>query len=229
MSNDGRRALDIEQIVRDSYDGEAAPEPPMFDASKFAPSAECIIERLRKKKHLARGDKYKPADGLDLTQFRDDLAQLLADVRELYVIEMGEFKERNDPVLQLTEWWKPAAPSADADVWWNSEDVQEIPVEDTWLHYYKRRRGRPSAQTNGLPIKPLHPVYECLRAWWQRHDLGKFSPDDEIVDDDEALFNPPMRFLLAVIQTLDSRYTAANARGLVSTVGKPRSRRKSKK
>jgi hypothetical protein len=207
-------------------------DPPMFDWSDFLVKADQIIERVGKPKHRPRADR-NPGKGLPLSHLRDEIAKLLADVCEFHAIENDAFNQRNDPVKQSMSW---AHQNSEAGEYTLPDDkelleslisgpIQEFAPDDLWEYHYKAERKNPGkSHTNGLPVAPLHVVYESIRAWWRKNGFGGFSPT--FADgDDEKLHNADSRFLLAVIQTIDERYTVSNARGLYETARK-RERRK---
>jgi hypothetical protein len=171
----------------------------------------------------------------DLTPFREPIAKLLSELVETYLTARDDFEARIDPhrperKLRKKDFARyggieparakmdPSTPD-DFDVSTFLEEPGES-WEQYWDREYKRPRGNPGkSRRGGPPIQPLYPIYDMVRQWWRLQELGAFSPlfNCEAKHGEgyqEAAFNGPLRFLFAVIQTLDPGYTIENVRSV---------------
>ena len=203
--------------------------PPLFDWRDYLALADAIIARVNAKIDHPAKELREPSPGLNLTPYRDDIARLLAELEELYMVELGDYEMRNptDSPAKKLEDNPISAPDqlfgygADAGAGWEGWD-------EIWRSSTARPRGNPGHNRiwiGGPPIKPLHSIYGRTCQWWQERSLGRFHPTffvdyEREYDGCVSEYNAPARFLLCIIQTLDPGYTIKNARGLYETMRK---------
>lgn len=198
-------------------------EPPLFEWRDQLPFADEIIARVGAEKvnYSAIGRRSPQTD---LTNFRDSIAKLLAELQEIYLVALGDHELRSDPKRPERKLRKKDMVIINAPAGCDF-DYSEFPADpgQSWeKHYdevYARLRGNPGrSRTGAPPVAPLHPIYQRIQRWWRQHELGLFSPT--CMGLDERYYNSDSRFLLGIIQTLDPAYTIENARGLYETLRK---------
>jgi hypothetical protein len=197
--------------------------PPLFDWRLQLGFADAVIARVgaKKRNHSAIG---RPSAWTDLSKLRDDIAKLLAELQEIYIVARDDFELRNDPKRPGRKLRKRDVLIVDGAEG-GGIDFSEYDGDTDWDwgrvydDIYCRPRGAPGGNRHGgPPIAPLHPIYRRVRDWWRQHGLGRFHPT--CAGEDEAFLNPASRFLLSVIQSLDPAYTIENVRGLYETLRK---------
>lgn len=220
------------RLTADNFD-YGQDDPPMFDWRDFLTDADAIVATLnRPLEHPPAKHSPDPSPGLDLSIYREDISTLLANAHERYQIELDDFELRNDPKRPP----KSGPRKKDIQLIEISDDLLPLKAFDSnpdeswqlhWQECYARPRGNPGksrqAKKPGAadppPIKPLHAIYNMVRAWWRRRDLGQYTPSFA-GGDVEAENNPDSRLLLAVIANIDARYDFQTARGLYETMRK---------
>lgn len=219
-------------------------DPPLYDWRNFLTRADAVIARVGADKVVpgsAGNTQSKVRPGRNLSEWRREIAELLAEVHESYLTDLDDFETRTSP--DKPKRWR-ADPPLDRD-----DPLYELTggmtlddgivdgLEKYWVQTYGLRRANPGkSHTGGPPIRPLHNVYRLVRYWWTQNLGERFAPtfpytkeEDGEVPVSEEGYPAALRFLLAVFQDLNPGYTAVNARALYDTMGKPSSWRKRKK
>lgn len=161
--------------------GQVRP-PPLFDWCDQLEFADQIIARVSAptRNYSAIG---RPSPTTDLTPFRDDIAKLLAELQETYLVARDDHEARNDSRRPERKLRKKDLVNLSVDdeptIDYSKFDCSEFLNDaiDTWEQcyddFYARPRGNPgNSRTGGPPIAPLHPIYWRVRIWWRKHDLG---------------------------------------------------------
>jgi len=218
---------------------DPGPNEYLIDPRELLPFVGEIITRVKAPKVLLSvANPGKSVEGMDLSAHRESIAQLLSEAMEAYETEKGNFEllhDLNKPKKRHADNFTGDGAVED-DIDWGEHAVSYEEIEKQWdahwLDTYARGPGNPGVSRSGGPsLTPAHSVYCLTRRWWQDKGLGKFHPtfvsfkcEDEEYDETE--FNAPSRFLLCILQGVDSRYTVDNARGLYETMRKTRKKRK---
>lgn len=219
-----------EQAIWDSY-GDNEQDPPLIDWRKLRPRAQTIVERLAVAKKAARGNTRAKPVKLEV----DEVAELLADLIEVYVVANDEYEARTG-FDRPPPWGRKKKTKPPTQIL--EPDEAELLIRDASASYYKpiaeifrddfaNKVGQPGGprfrhpkKTKPLPpVRPLHPVYRIVRHWWRAKGLSQFTADFKDGDDEVAM-NPPSRFLYLIFQSLNPKYRPAQLRNLHDTIRK---------
>lgn len=215
-------------------------EPPLFDWHGQLELADEIIARVG----APVGNNsisHRPSRPMDLRPHREAVAKLMAELQEAYLCALGDYEMRNDPQRperklrkkDIARYGVPVGPATGFDYSAFVDDTPDNAWEQHWDEVYRRQRGNPGrSRLGGLPITPLYMVLTSVRRWWRSQGLGAFNPifnceANEGEGYQAASYNAPLRFLFAVIQTLDPDYTIENVRSVCDTRRKNQKTRKS--
>ena len=208
-------------------------EPPLFDWHEQLEFADEIIARVGAPVRN-KSSNLRPSRPTDLTAYRETIAKLLAEMQETYIVVRDDFEMRNDPNRPERKPRKKdiarygaVAPAGETGVpvfdYAEFDDATELTWEGHWDEVYARPRGNPGqSRLGGPPIAPLYIAVLRVRRWWQSQGLGAFTPIFNCEANEgegyrEAAYNAPLRFLFAVIQTLDPAYTIENVRSVLDS------------
>lgn len=214
-------------------------EPPLFDWQAQLDDAEYIIAEIKKPVPPRIGSRRrKPSPGLDLGRHRDSLARFLADLREGYALACLDYEMRTKPDKPHREFeknWRDDEPDPGYDYGANAGQGLDFDWDEFWVETYGRGAGNSGGNRTATkrsdkrpPVEPLRLNYPAIVQWWKDATEGGFSPEfakpsnaHEAGEPFERN-NPSARFLILVVQCLNDRFDAANARGLPDTVKRQR-------
>lgn len=208
--------------VRYVLDHSQLDNTPLFDWRQLLPEADTVIARVGAARTYSSAAGIRVRKGLQLSGRREKIARLLAEALEKYLEAKDDFETRNSPERPKRRRpdHGPEDAICDFDYGKYAADCFDTTWEECWDDLYARGRGNPGTnRAGGPPIAPLRWVYILLRDWWRAEGLGRFHPTfstGKLPDEPyaESDLNPASRFLLSMIQVLDARYSAENARSL---------------
>lgn len=218
-------------------------EPSLFDWRGQLEFADEIIARVGAPVRNTSSN-LRPSRPTDLTPHREAIAKFLAELQEAYIVASHDFEMRNDPnrperkprKKDIARYGVAVEPLGEVYAEFDYTEFDDAPDqtwEEHWDEVYARPRGNPGqSRLGGPPVAPLYVVVSRVRRWWQSQDMGAFTPifNCEATEGEgyqEAAYNGPLRFLLAVVQTLDPAYTIENVRSVLDSRGKGRKAQKS--
>lgn len=195
-------------------------------------TATSIVEELSLPDNPARGDRRRPAPGVDASGNEQSIAELIAIVRHRYVHIYFDWLSR---VMPDTGSWKPTRQA------WVAGPT-EIPSEirdGSYQRLWGKSRGNPGFFNTihdehypPLGSPPLIDLYAAIYRWWRTHIGRPFRPNlsqtgigegesyREILDQ----LNPAARFLLRIVWAVDDRYTEAHCASVATEYARRQSR-----